>query len=63
MAIAMLIVLGSNDRLGVLAKGRNDTIVVNEREEEMEGGEKQPIKSSLLLEPVERQGKAFLPRM
>ena len=53
MAIAMLIGLGCNDRLGVLAKGRNDR----------ERGEKQPIKSSLLLEPLEREGKSFLPRM
>ena len=66
MGIFMLIGLESNHVFEVLAKGREDWLwkgrLANEIKEKMEGGERHPIKSSLRLEPLDREGKTFLSR-
>ena len=58
----MLMGLGSTLGLEEIGKRRQDTMLVNQREETLKGVERQPIKTSLRLEPAEREGKAFQPR-
>lgn len=59
MEIAMLIWLGSTHGLEEIGKRRQDTMLVNHREEKLKGGERQPIQTSLRIEPVEREGMAL----
>ena len=61
VGIAMLMGIGSTHGLEEISKGRQESII-DEREGIMEGRVRKRFKPSLLLGPVERDGKSLLPR-